>query len=111
VLGVNDLYAADKWTLIRLAKAAVGLGVRVGGDVHFMVDPVYLNQVAGLTSGDDVLEVGFGLCYLTNYLTKYARRVSACDVNPTMVRVARVLGLIPTDADLFICDALTYTPP
>jgi len=111
VLGVNDLYAADKWTLIRLAKAAGRLGVRVGGDVHFMVDPVYLNQVASLTSGDDVFEVGFGLCYLTNYLTRYARRVSACDVNPTMVKVIRALGVMPIYADLFICDALTYTPP
>ncbi|WP_291767708.1 16S rRNA (adenine(1518)-N(6)/adenine(1519)-N(6))-dimethyltransferase RsmA [Caldivirga sp. UBA161] len=108
---LNDFYAVDKWTLIRLAKSALGLGVRVGGDVHFMVDPWYLNAIAELTKGERILEVGFGLSYLTHYLVKYAQHVFACDVNPMMIKAINAIGLSGVNADLFICDALTYKPP
>ncbi|MGC8571092.1 MAG: 16S rRNA (adenine(1518)-N(6)/adenine(1519)-N(6))-dimethyltransferase RsmA [Caldivirga sp.] len=108
---INDFYAADKWTLIRLAKSVLKLGVRIGGDVHFMVDPTYLNAIAQLTKGERVLEIGFGLGYLTHYLVKHAQHVFACDVNPIMIKAIKAIGLSRFDADLFICDALTYKPP
>ena len=108
---LNDFYAADKWTLIKLAKSALRLGIKVGGDVHFMVDPSYLNTIAQLIKGEWVLEVGFGLSYLTHYLVKYAQHVYACDVNPVMIKAIKAIGLSEINADLFICDALTYRPP
>ncbi|ABW02160.1 16S rRNA (adenine(1518)-N(6)/adenine(1519)-N(6))-dimethyltransferase RsmA [Caldivirga maquilingensis] len=111
MVSLNDFYAVDKWTLIKLAKSALGLGIRVGGDVHFMVDPVYLNTIAQLAKDEKVLEVGFGLSYLTHYLAKYAQHVFACDVNPMMIKAIKAIGLSEVNADLFICDALTYKPP
>lgn len=111
MFSVNDFYAADRQALVKLVKLAMGLGIRVGGDARFMVEPRYLSTIAQLVKGERVLEVGFGLCFLTNYLTRYAQWVSACDISLSMLRVVRAMRLTPIDADLFICDALTYTPP
>ena len=96
--------------LVKLAKEAVRLGVRVGGGVHFMVEPRYLKTLASLVSGMATLEVGFGLGFLTMYLNQSASHVYACDVDWRMAYAVKALKMPLGDVDLFICDALSFKP-
>lgn len=110
--GVKDAISPyTRGDLVRFARLAVAMGIRLGDDVRLMVDTRYLERISSMVVGEDVFEIGFGLGYLTHYLSAKARYVAGCDINPLMYRAIRVLGVDVGDADLFICDALSYTPP
>jgi 16S rRNA (adenine1518-N6/adenine1519-N6)-dimethyltransferase len=65
-----------------------------------------LVQLAGVKTGDSVIEVGTGLGCLTRPLAARAERVASVEIDSGVVRALREEGLLPANVELIHADAL-----
>jgi SAM-dependent methyltransferase len=64
-------------------------------------------RVAELFRGRTVLEVACGTGYWTQFIAREARRVYACDINESVLEIAREKPIAPGRAEFFKADAVT----
>lgn len=86
-------------------------GLRANRDLgqNFLCDAQLaerLAEIAGVTAGDTVLEIGAGLGMLTRALAARAGRVVALEVDSGIVAAVRAEAVLPANVDLRHADAL-----
>jgi len=70
-----------------------------------------LVELAGVSAGESVIEVGTGLGILTRALARRAERVLTIEVDAGLVRALRAEALLPENAELVHADALALDWP
>ena len=70
-------------------------------------------RIPQVLAGRTVLEVACGTGYWTQYLSKSARHVHACDINDSVLEIAREKPTLPGRVDFFKADAISMegVPP
>ena len=64
-------------------------------------------RIPDVFSGRTVLEVACGTGYWTQYIARKARHVHACDINDSVLEIAREKPIAPGRATFFKADAVT----
>jgi 16S rRNA (adenine1518-N6/adenine1519-N6)-dimethyltransferase len=86
-----------------------GLHLRKDLGQNFLVDEDMaerLAELAGVSGGDRILEVGTGLGVLTRALAKRAARVISVEIDSGLVRALEADGALPDNVSLLHADAL-----
>jgi demethylmenaquinone methyltransferase/2-methoxy-6-polyprenyl-1,4-benzoquinol methylase len=64
-------------------------------------------RIPQLLAGREVLEVACGTGYWTQFIARTARKVHACDINESVLEIAREKEIAPDRVDFFKADAIT----
>ncbi len=94
---------------VRAVLARHGLRAQRARGQNFLVDDALagrLVELAGVESGDGILEVGTGLGVLTRALAARAARVVTLEVDAGIVRTLRSEDLLPRNVELVHVDVL-----
>jgi SAM-dependent methyltransferase len=65
------------------------------------------NRIPEILGGRNVLEVACGTGYWTQFIAKRARHVHACDINESVLEIAREKKVPPGSVDFFKADAVS----
>jgi demethylmenaquinone methyltransferase/2-methoxy-6-polyprenyl-1,4-benzoquinol methylase len=65
------------------------------------------NRIPQLLADRQVLEVACGTGYWTQFIARTARKVHACDINESVLEIAREKDIAPGRADFFKADAVS----